>query len=166
MLQAGIHLSHFTDTEVRSQVTLLVNEADSTGHIICRLSLSGLCCPSYDYSGVPGFERITVVKCHCHYIRSTVRIVRMTYHCVCSPKLPAWDGVCQVSPLSCYSLLLSYCYSLEGSHYGFPTLNEWGVMLHLLEDEVYAKIIWNSLPHVICLLFICLSISVYKFILV
>ena len=74
----------------------------------------------------------TEVKCPSHYIISRERTIRVVYRIGANLHEVVFVFFhCKVN----FPLLFPCC-ALEGSHYAQPTLEDWGVTLHLLECEV------------------------------
>lgn len=89
-------------------------------------------------------RRDTDAEGHFHHAVSKVRL-NMAYHCWRWPGSPGWGGVvrffhCKVTLFYPLSMLCS----VEGLPCVQPTLQEWGIKLHLLQGRIPTLIIWSS----------------------
>lgn len=99
--------------------------------------------------------------------QSKVYAINVSYHCWCWPWLLGWRSVrfihCKVTLFFPLPILCS----LEISHYVWPLLKEWGILLHFFEGWSIYIMIWNSSTRDISLFFpIYPVICLYQYVLI
>ena len=126
--------------------TLTDDRHSSNNHVFCGRSLNlGLSSVFHTIRlELWVLRKTTEEKHHCQHILSRKRAISITRHWWREPWSPSQHGVCQVSPMECYSFPPFHIFSVKGSHSVPATLRRCRVVLYFHKGAVSTQVIWNS----------------------